>query len=289
MLNYFSKTIEKLLAEFVYGGHLLSVGSSSVIISTALLQNLQINISLVLIPYLSTQLVYSYNHFKEVNFDISSNPERVSHINSKSNFIKISLLIYATVLLAILIFTNLPTILFVLAIVIGGILYTDYFKVKVAQFVTGSKNFYSAFFWALQIFLVPLFYRSEFTRLYIFFFIVLFLTAFINSTFFDIKDIQSDSERNIKTFPVIWGVNKTIHFLVILKLITLIPVLIGIYTEVFPKSAIVFIFFVMYGLYYLTRALYLKGKKLRKLSYIIADGEYILWSIFLLIIGNLIK
>lgn len=271
--------IEKLVTEFVYGGHLLSFGAMGVILTIVQLLELPFNIVVILIPYLSTQVIYSYNHVRELGFDTKSNPERVSHISSRRRLTEFLLLSYIVSLGICLLMTNLPTIIFVVSIITSGITYTDYFKGKVARFITGSKNFYSAFFWALQIFIVPLFYKSGLTAFYGYFFCIIFLTAFVNSTFFDIKDIISDKERGLKTFPVLWGVRKTVYFLYVLKLSTLVPLIIGVYSNAMPKETLVFLFFVVYGLYYLTKAQVVKGKKLRNLSYIIADGEYILWPL----------
>ncbi len=283
ILNFLSNKSSILLMEVVYGGHLLSFGALGVILTIVQLLELPFNIVVLLIPYLSSQVIYSYNHFKELRFDADSNPERAKHINNRKRLTEFLLAVYTISLIILLLTTNIPTITFVVSVVVGGILYTDYFKAKIAKFVTGSKNFYSAFFWALQIFLVPLFYQSKLTAFYFFFFIIIFLTAFINSTFFDIKDIVSDKQRNLKTFPVVWGLKRTVYFLYILKLFTFIPLVLGIYMNALPKSAFVYIFFILYGLYYLTQSLKLKGRELRNLSYIIADGEYILWPILVFI------
>lgn len=287
ILNFISIKSSIIIMEFVYGGHLLSFGALGVILTIVQLLTLPFNIVILLIPYLSTQVIYSYNHFKELRFDADSNPERATHINNRKRFTELLLGLYTISLIILLLTTNIPTIAFVVSVVVGGILYTDYFKAKIAKFVTGSKNFYSAFFWALQIFLVPLFHQSKLTTFYFYFFIIIFLTAFINSTFFDIKDIVSDKQRNLKTFPVVWGLKKTVYFLYALKLFTFVPLVLGIYTNALPKSAFIYIFFIAYGLYYLSQSLRLKGKELRNLSYIIADGEYILWPI-MVFIGKLI-
>lgn len=273
--------------EFIYGGHLLSLGALGVVLTIMQLLHLPFNIFILLIPYLSSQVIYCYNHFREIRFDTDSNPERAKHINNRKRMTELLLIAYVIGLVAILLTTNLPTILFVVSVVLGGILYTDYFKEKISKFITGSKNFYSAFFWALQIFLVPLFYESKLSYFYLFFFLIIFLTAFINSTFFDIKDIVSDKQRNLKTFPVVWGLKRTVYSLYVLKIFTLFPIIIGIYTGALPKESLVFMFFIVYGLYYLSKSLVLKGKDLRNLSYIIADGEYVLWPI-LIFIGSII-
>lgn len=271
--------LEILTREFVYGGHLLSLGATGVITASLLLLDLNLDIAILIIPYLSSQLIYSYNHLKEVSFDKDSNPERAEHILKRKRTSVLLLFAYSTFLFYSFLFLNLNTVIFVSFILISGFIYTDYFKRYTARLVVGAKNFYSALFWALQVFLIPLYFNLSFGSEYIYLFIILFLTAFINSTVFDIKDIEADARRGIKTFPVFLGTKNTIAFLSILKLFTIIPVLLGIQFNILPLESTFFILTTIYGLCYLSFSLKVSGEKLRRLSYVVADGEYILWPV----------
>jgi len=106
----------------------------------------------------------------------------------------------------------------------------------------------------------------------------------VNTVFFDVKDLESDRQRNLKTLPVIFGKRMTIYLLHLINLIALIPLIVGVYSNDIPKESLVLLVFTLYSFYYLTQALFLDGKILRTLSYVIADAEYILWSILIIIV-----
>ncbi len=275
--------ISKVFLEFVYGGHLLSIGASAIIFSIIILLKLPFNFLLVLIPYLSSQVVYTYNHFREIEFDTQSNPERASHIKAQSKLTLLLLFAYSGLLVIVVLFTNILTITYVLAVVVSGLLYTEYFKTLTTGRLAGFKNFYTSFFWASTTYLVPLFYNSELDLKFLYLFLFVFFRWIVNSAFFDIKDINSDKERGLKTFAVIFGKSKTIFLLQVVNIISLIPLLLGIGYEKLPINTLALSVFVLYGLCYLLMARNLEGKKLRNFSYIVVDAEYIFWPILVLI------
>lgn len=287
LIKRFQNIVRIFLTEFVYGGHLLSIGGIGIILTIILIYNLPINIAAIIIPYLSSQIVYTYNHFREVDLDMDSNPERANHIRHQRNRIKYLLVFYSLLLLFTLFNTNVPTTLFVLGIVLGGILYTEYFKGLTAGLIAGFKNFYTSFFWASIVFLIPTIYNKQIDLSLLYIFLFVFLRWIVNSAFFDIKDITSDKKENLKTFAVILGKKKAIYTLHIINAISILPILIGTYYSIIDKRSLLLTFLIFYGFYYLSRALYINGRKLRRLSYIVVDAEYLFWPL-LLCIGNLI-
>lgn len=274
--------IKRMIKEFVYGGHLLSLGATGIVLTVILLLNYPIYLIALLIPYLSSQVVYSYNHFREIDFDINSNPERANHIQSQKKWMGLFLSVYIISLLACLITTNVGTFVFVTLVVIGGILYTEYFKKQSNHLVTGFKNFYTSFFWALTILLVPLYYGEKFDLVQAILFIFIFLRWVVNSAFFDIKDIESDRRRKLKTFAVSFGKHKTIYLLQVVNLISALPLILGYFLGFLNIESLFLLITVAYGAYYLIKALSLEGKKLRTLSYIVVDAEYLFWPIMIL-------
>ncbi len=286
-MNLVKSIFLKLSVEFVYGGHLLSLGASGIVMTVILLLGLPINFIILAISYLGSQIIYTYNHYKELGVDILSNPERSQHILQRSNFIKLSLIFYSVVLIILLALTNIPTILFILFIVLFGILYTEGIKNFFSKYLLGFKNIYTSFFWALIILVVPIYYGLDLELFFIYFFIFVLLRWIVNSTFFDIKDIESDKKLGLKTMAVYFGKNKTIMILQLINLLSLIPLLLGILNKVIPLEGIILIFFIIYGTTYLIVSQNIQKKDLRTLSYIVVDGEYIFWPI-ILIIGEII-
>ena len=85
----FSKILTGIWDEFVYGGHLLSLGASAIVLTGALIVNSNIDIGLILIPYLLSQSVYSFNHYLEIREDLISNPERAKYLQHKNQILLI--------------------------------------------------------------------------------------------------------------------------------------------------------------------------------------------------------
>jgi len=277
----------KIFDEFVYGGHLAALGISGLVLSIILLHDLPINLIILIIPYLSTQVVYSYNHIKELNDDITSNPERTIFIANQKNRANALLYFYVLLLFLTLFFSNIGTALFVICIVVGGILYTDYFKGHITKYILGFKNLYTSLLLASSIFIIPLFYRENNFVFFLCLFVIVFIRLIVNTVFFDIKDIEMDNKKKLKTLPVVYGVRKTIVFLIIIDFLSVIPLLLGISYGYIPKTGLAIIFFTFYSVFYLAQGLSGNEKRIRLMSYLIADAEYVVWPL-IIILGKLI-
>ncbi len=271
--------------EFVYGAHLLSLGGVGIILSILLVTNLEINFVFLLMIYLMYQVVYNYNHFRELKSDLLSNPERSKHLSTRQRWISISPFFYLVLLVGSLITTNIPTLLLVSFITIGGILYTEYFK-KIR--ILGFKSYYVSFFWALSIMLIPLFYSQNNFTTYVYFAVFIFLRFMVSTIFFDIKDIDSDKRMNIITFPIKWGKKKTIYILHIINIASILPVLLGIYLEQLGIYSLLLASVLVIDFIYLAVSMNLKNKDLRILSYLVVDGQYMFWPLIIFILINLL-
>lgn len=275
------KKFLKLLGdELLYGSHLVALGAFGITLSVILTLGLPIKPLLLAIAYLVYLIIYTYNHARELIFDKQSNPERVKHLSGKQKWVKASPFVYFGLLCISLFFSNVPTALLTLFILAGGILYTEYFK-KVP--VLGWKTYYVSFFWAILILLIPLFYKFDNLTPYLYFVIFIFLRGLVNTTFSDIKDIETDSKRKIKTFPVFWGKERALYILQFVNLISFAPIIIGIYTKDLPIISFLFALTILNGIYYLTRAMKMSEKQLRLFSSILIDGEYIFWPLVIFI------
>jgi 4-hydroxybenzoate polyprenyltransferase len=109
----------------------------------------------------------------------------------------------------------------------------------------------------------------------------------INVTFFDIKDIEGDREQGLKTLPVMLGKERTLKYLHMLNALAFIPLFIGVYMKVIPVYALSLTVFFFYDLYYLKKAEIVSNKNLRMISYTMADAEFILWPVLLVIASAL--
>lgn len=270
--------------EFIYGGYLTSLGCPAFVLSVAILLNSTIDLPVLLISYLTPLIVYSFNYYGELEKDMASNPERAVHLSKKVRLYPLILGIYVLLLALLLVFfANYIMMTFVLILLFCGIFYTILFKDLTKQ-VPGFKGVYIASVWALAgAFFFNFHYSLSWDFFSVLMFLFIFLRGIINVTFFDIKDLASDSAQGLKTLPVILGREKTLTFLHVLNIFAFVPLLAGVYFGLVPVFALALVVFYFYDYYYLRKAAVINSKSLRMISYTLADAEFILWPLVLII------
>lgn len=277
----FKNVLKVIWNEFVYGGHLVSISTTLVVLSVLLIINRFENLFLLLlISYLLPQIVYGFNYLKEVKSDFLTNPERASHLN-KNLKVRFYFIFFYVVLGIILLYSieNYYGLVLFSIIVIAGLFYPK----DATKKVVGFKSIYVAFFWALIVFLPYLYYSLKLNLAVFLFFIFVFLRALLNTIFFDIKDIESDHKEGLKTIPIVLSTQKTITLLYVINILSFIPLAIGLYSKSLPNYVLSLGIFFFYSLYYIKEAQNTKSLRLRQISYVMVDGEYALWPIFLLL------
>ena len=188
--------LKKIAKEFVYGGHLLSIGLASIVWTTIMLLGGKGGWSVIILSYLASQIVYNYDHLKTpgLKYTPKSN-ERTAHLVDTNKYQVLSLCIYAVLFVISLKFTTLKAALLISSIVVGGILYTMRAK-KYTRTIVGFKTFYIALFASSLGFFVALHYSISLLNPVIILMVILMFTRFtINTAFCDIKDIKEDKER----------------------------------------------------------------------------------------------
>lgn len=271
-----------IIREFVYGGHLLSVGYSAIVLTYTLVLQAQIEFTLLLLPYLISQVIYSYNHIRERGQDQESNPERVSHIQKQIILPKILLGLYVIVLSFCLFTTNTQTLVLTASICIAGILYTDIFKELGSRHILGFKNFYTSLFGTLALFLVTNYHSIPNSIFSLLFTAFVLNRLLVNSIFFDIKDIESDKKRGLKTFAVELGKRNLLYALHLLNFGSAILLFFAVQFGGYSQIYLSFAFLCVYSGIYLSRSAFVDGVKLRNLSYYVVDGEYLFWPLIAL-------
>jgi 4-hydroxybenzoate polyprenyltransferase len=275
------KIINSLWEEFIFGGHLLSLGASGILCFSAIILNQKISIALLILGYLITKIIYFYNHFKELKKDILTNFKRAKHLQKSKKTLAIFVFHWFLFFLLLIYINNLAVALLSLFIVSGGLLYTVFFK-NLSKKIIEFKSFYVSSFWALLIILTGFYYNIPFSLLLFLLFSFVFLKMLVNTIFCNIKDIESDKKENLKTIPILFGKQKTLNFLHIVNALSFIPVIIGICINIFPSFSLSILIFYFYSFYYIEKA---KKPKINihNLSYIMADGECLFWPLILLL------
>jgi 4-hydroxybenzoate polyprenyltransferase len=292
MDNKIDNIIKNLWDEFVYGAHLTALASSALVLTVIILLNIEVNYFAIITAYLTTFIVYSFNYLKELDDDILTDPTKVSFLIQRKNKYKYIILIYIVLDLILLclsfsIYGNFGFIIFILILLLGGILYTIVFKV-LTKYIPGFKSIYCTGLWAYAgSFYVTFFYSETFSAFYGFMFIFMFMKLLINAIFFDIKDMNSDKKNGLKTIPLLLGKSRTILFLTILNIVSLIILFYGVYSNYIPTYSICLAIFFIYTEYYLFKGLKSDQKHIVKYTYIMADAEFIFWPVVIFIIKML--
>ncbi len=270
------KLIKFIWQEFIYGGHLQSLGASAIIFLTSIFLKIKITWDVLIIIYLIFYLIYFYNRWKEIKIDSLTNPERSAHL--KKNIHYFSFLFFIIILLLLFLifyFVNTYSILFISVIFILGILYTSYFKEFTSKIFIFKNIYVSLIFALLPFFTMVYYFEFNFSYIFFLFSLFIFLKVLIMQIFLDIKDIESD--KKLKTIPILLGKEKTLKLLQILTILIsiFIPIVFSLLIPVLPKIFLVFILTAFLNFYCFELV-----KKNNHYGYILASGEIFLWSIF---------
>lgn len=274
--------LKSIWNEFVYGGHLLSLGALSIVFTSAILLKIKITWDCLFIVYLGMQSAYLYNRYKDYKKDYLTNPERTKHFEKYVSKIPIIIGIFILIIILMLFYFSTPKILFFgLFLLLMSLLYSKIFK-NFTKKIVGFKGFYVSLMWASLVLFLVIYYSFSLQLSVLLIFIFIFSRLFINIFFFDIKDIESDKKEKLLTLAVVWGEKKLIKFLNILNIFSILPIILGIYFNLFPFYSIILIITIFYIFYYFKKVNDLEFKQ-GFLYNVIIDGEYILWSFFILL------
>ncbi len=277
------KLLEKIWNEFIYGGHLLSIGGSAMMVSILIILELKIKFPILVIGYLIPQIIYTYNHLKEIEKDKTGNPERVSHLMKPRKVFYILGIFYLFSLFIFSVILGTDMLLLVSVLMMGGMLFSIGIK-EITKKITCFKNIYTSLFWALgPVLIVSLYYHIPIVPALLYLFLFIFLRLIVNTIYFDIKDIYSDKKEKLRTVPVILGKEKTLNILHLINIISFIPVIVGIYLNYLPFFSLALLIVYFYSYYYIKISEKVSSVNIRKLSYIMVDGEYFIWPILLVV------
>jgi 4-hydroxybenzoate polyprenyltransferase len=269
--------------EFIYGGHLTALGSPILIICSAMLLNISLDLPILLIAYLIPLIVYSLDYYAASEDDAITNPERAMLISKKKsfNYFFIAVYILALILLLIL-YGNISLIAFIIVLSLCSVIYTVMMK-NLTEKITGFKNIYTSFVWALGgTFFIPFYYLIKPGIAYVFIFLFMGAKSLLNVVFFDIKDIESDGKKGLKTIPIKFGKKKTLELLQVLNVLSFIPLVAGVALGALPTFTLALLALYFYTYIYLKKAEGMERKDIRFVSYALCEAEIVLWPLLIL-------
>ena len=276
------KTILKSIwNEFIYGGHLQSLGASAVIFVSCFLSNIKFSWDIFLVSYLVFYSLYLYNYYKEIEIDKFTNYQRTEYLKKYiKNAPLIIFLIFLVVSLLVFIFGKFSGFIFVFLIFLFGFLYSFVFK-RVTKRVPLFKNFYVSAFFSAMVFLPKVYYSVPILVLpTLVLAIFIFLKAFLMQILLDLKDVETDKKMGLLTLPSLLGEKRTITVLKIFSflLTSIFLIIFCVFLHLFPPNVLVWLF----GIPFNFLCYYLAEKK-DYTAYILGSGEFFLLGVLILI------
>ena len=277
------KSLKSLKNEIFYGGYFAALGSPCLIVSTSIILNIKIALPILLISYLLPLMIYSYDYYKDIDKDIKNSSERAIFLKKKADNYPFIFGFYFLLLISLLVlYANYSMIAFIVAIMAGGILYNVVLK-DLTKKIPAFKNVFTASIWAMVGAFFPLLYYSISMNLsFIIVFLLIFMRTMINVIFFDLKDIDNDKSDGLKTLPVILGKENTTKLLHFINVVAFFPLILGIYLNIVNIAAAFLLPFVFYGYFYISKANSASSNELEKAAHTLADLEFVLWPIVLI-------
>lgn len=251
-----------------------AIVGTSIISLSFLLFGIKPIFEIVFAVFLITFSMYSFNKLTDREEDLINMPKRASFIGAEGSFlIFFSLIPYGAALLIGGLENKLamPILLFPLC---AGIAYS----VKIPYLVRLKdilvmKNLIVSLSWALGAGLLPAIYLHNPMLVFLIFCFFL-IKCFINTVLFDVRDIRGDGEKDVKTIPVIIGIDKTKKLLLVLNSLLIPWLAVSIYLGLFTKYIPILIFCIGYGYWYI---IHFCKERAGKFSYdLVIDGEWIL-------------
>jgi 4-hydroxybenzoate polyprenyltransferase len=279
-MNYLRKFLDFLVLSNAY----LALGIAIVAFSLVYMSSPNSDILIGVMVFLMTFSMYSLNRLTDEEEDRINNPQRGPFINKYKKAISIALILAYLLAVSIAILRGINAFIWVMAILVVSILYSVKFIPTRWASAIGfrrfkdlfvGKNVVIALVWAMAMVFLPLSYMSleVFTLSSAILFAFILMRSFINTTFFDLRDIEGDRINSVKTIPVAFGIIKTKLILMLINLFISTMLLAAVLFSILPPAATILHISTIYSLAYL----YMAGKTdMNILCDFVADGEYIL-------------
>jgi 4-hydroxybenzoate polyprenyltransferase len=282
--NLLFKLFYFLVREYAFGGHIFGTFVVGMILVFGFISGEPLNLTLLLVAYFMPLVIYVYGSYKHIEEDRLTNPERVHYLESRLKYHKIIMGVYVALLIGLIVFSGQSIgeiLVFVTILVGGGLLYEISFK-SLTKYIPAFKNIWVTLEGTLAAtFLLIIYNKHPVTEFTVLVFTFIFLKILTNNIFCDIKDIKTDSEKGLKTVPVLIGVDNTTILLCLMSIISLIPLILGVHYQIMPKFVLLFVIFLIYDVYIIFSYYGTNKKKWYKYVFI-SDLEFTLWPVIII-------
>lgn len=276
------KAFKIIWNEFVYGGHLVSVGLACIVILAAILLGIKLTWDFPVVIYLLSLAPCLFGRYFGLKEDALTNPERSEYLGNKAKMIP-----YIVAVLLLLMFTILVAyhrysiILFATCLILLSFIYDLYLK-KLTRVIVGFKNYFIGIVFTSLIFMLAISYSYQFSLSFILVTVFIFIMSAMGAAFSDIKDIESDKKAGLKTFAVVLGRERLLYGLSFFIILALISIFVGVYLRILPSFALMLFLVLPYNI-----MLFLESRKPDvKVDFLYGaafDSQLILWLLLVLI------
>jgi 4-hydroxybenzoate polyprenyltransferase len=267
--------------EFIYGGHLLALGTASIATCSALILGSTPTLDLFVMAYLFSNGAYTMNRVSELDRDALSHAERTAYLDSRRRLLPYLIITYFLIgyFLAFLrnlyFFAALLVPLFLsLFYSVGSRRFVKFLGVRRLKEQLLVKNLTISFGWSLIPILVGLYYTSM-TLPLLLVCPFIFLRLIANTVFFDIRDAQADALYGTRTIPSVYGDGVSNVVMALVDILSLGYMILIPLAGAIPIYAMTLAVFPLYSLLYRACSRWLDQDLIRDL---VADAEYIMWA-----------
>jgi 4-hydroxybenzoate polyprenyltransferase len=270
--------LKYLKKEILFSGHIMALGAAL----TGYMGSLLFSIKTTALPficiYLFVQVIYWFDRIVGIKGDAKGNSARSNHVYSLMKYAPILMSIYTIFFTVILLEKQKYIVLLLTYLLLAlGLLYGKYFK-HITRWVFGFKNFFVSTFFVI-FFLYFLIYEEKviFTLGSVIFMIYIFIRSLYIQIFYDLKDIEDDKEKKLKTFPVVLGRSFTFRTLSIINSLSMLIIAVGVWLKEFPRYILILVIPISIAQY----IIYKSQKKLQYYFFIFMGLEYTISAILL--------
>jgi 4-hydroxybenzoate polyprenyltransferase len=281
--NNLKTQLSNIVHFFVSSSLFLALNSVLVVYFSAILYEVKVPPTILLLAFFTTIAVYSLNKLTDRTEDNINKPNQTTKIQSR--FITPTIVCYAIALSIAFTKGYIVFLVLLIPLLIGFVYSVKLFKPLPRFKLLNIKSVLVTFSWAFTGALLPTLTDTTIaTEKILLVFLYLFIQIFVNAILFDILDMRGDKAINAKTMPLRFGKKKATYFLCIVNSLLFLWLgfcfTAGLFTKYLP--VIMFGMIYSYGLiWYFT-----KNENKRFHAEIIADGEWIPIVIFLWLIAR---
>lgn len=265
---------------------MLALGLAGTGIISALVLGAHVTWDFVVIVYAPTVAACLFGRYYGFKDDALTNPVRYKHFKGKHGMLPYLIGLLVLITLGTLLFYQKYLVLFyTIALILLSVSYELFFK-NFTRRVIGFKNYYSSMLFTLISFLMVLYYNTQITMSLALILVYIYLMSFMSTSYSDLKDINSDKKKGLKTIAVVLGKKKLLLFQWILSTFVALFLVICVHFGLLPKFTLALLFGVLFN-YFVFLLTTKKNIDMDFMVDVVSDSQYLLW-LFLIILGKMV-